>query len=265
MTVLKRFNPYTNEWEEVVVGKAGVQGATGPTGARGATGHTGPTGATSTVPGPTGPTGITGPTGAIIGLPTGGIAGQVLAKSSSNSFDTQWSTPTPMRWRYFAEYNPGDTNTFTISGLASLGASRFKISIMDLYRGHDSNLTGYGLQMRLNGDTSTNYQWASSWGGSGTNNVMYVARYTIAANVTYFAEVLIDQKLKITSPNSRVNVHGTYQTTTFTSSNYSFDSGRSSGWWSDGGSSGLVNSVTFTGDITAAFAAQSRVIVEYEL
>ena len=49
MTVLKKYNSGTSQWEPI------VSGATGPTG---------PTGAASTVAGPTGPTGPTGTTGA---------------------------------------------------------------------------------------------------------------------------------------------------------------------------------------------------------
>lgn len=74
------------------VGADGATGATGPTGPTGSTGPTGPTGATgaaSTVVGPTGPTGATGPAGP--GLPTGGVAGQIIIKNSSTNYDTVWS------------------------------------------------------------------------------------------------------------------------------------------------------------------------------
>lgn len=58
-----------------------VKGPKGDTGATGATGAAGATGAT----GPQGPTGPAGP-----GVPTGGSAGQVLAKSSGDDYDTEW-------------------------------------------------------------------------------------------------------------------------------------------------------------------------------
>lgn len=72
-----------------------VPGPTGPTGATGEKGATGATGAASTVPGPTGPTGLTGPTGATgAGVPTGGTAGQILAKIDGDNYNTQWITNT---------------------------------------------------------------------------------------------------------------------------------------------------------------------------
>jgi hypothetical protein len=80
-----------------------VAGPTGPTGADSTVaGPTGPTGADSTVAGPTGPTGAdstvagpTGPTGATgQGIPTGGATGEVLVKSSSADYDTEWSAST---------------------------------------------------------------------------------------------------------------------------------------------------------------------------
>lgn len=80
-----------------------VPGPTGPQGPIGPTGPTGPTGATSTVPGPTGPAGPTGsqgPPGATgsagatgAGVPAGGASGQVLTKTSTTDYATQWSTP----------------------------------------------------------------------------------------------------------------------------------------------------------------------------
>jgi hypothetical protein len=57
----------------------------GTGGATGATGPAGPTGAT-------GATGATGPAGP--GVPTGGTTGQVLTKTSSTDYATNWATPT---------------------------------------------------------------------------------------------------------------------------------------------------------------------------
>lgn len=99
-------------------GNAGAQGATGPQGTAGAAGSAGPAGATgpagtgatgpqgtagpvgATGPqgpagtgntGATGPTGSQGATGAVgQGVPTGGTTGQLLAKSSSTNYATQW-------------------------------------------------------------------------------------------------------------------------------------------------------------------------------
>ena len=66
-------------------GERGPQGQTGATGATGPQGPQGPTGAT----GATGATGPQGPAGE--GVPTGGTAGQLLMKSSSTDYDTEWA------------------------------------------------------------------------------------------------------------------------------------------------------------------------------
>lgn len=73
MSVIKRWNSVTEEWEVAVVGKTGPVGPTGVTGPVGATGATGG------------------------GAATGGLQGQVLTKASSTNFDTQWTTATPFR------------------------------------------------------------------------------------------------------------------------------------------------------------------------
>lgn len=74
-------------------GPQGLRGATGPTGPLGNTGPQGVTGAQGVqgqqgAPGPQGEPGDKGDTGE--GVPTGGNTGQVLAKSSSTDFDTEW-------------------------------------------------------------------------------------------------------------------------------------------------------------------------------
>jgi len=114
-------------WVEVSIGPIGPQGPSGPsgpagaastvagpTGPAGATGPTGPSGAASTVAGPSGPSGATGPTGAVgatgpigatgpsgatgptgavgPGVAVGGTVGQYLTKSTTNDYETSWST-----------------------------------------------------------------------------------------------------------------------------------------------------------------------------
>lgn len=76
--------------------RTNIVGPQGPQGANGAPGATGPAGAT----GPQGPQGVqgvqgvAGPAGANgQGVPTGGLAGQVLTKNSNSNFDTAWQTP----------------------------------------------------------------------------------------------------------------------------------------------------------------------------
>ena len=65
----------------------GVQGAQGPQGETGATGATGPQG-------PQGETGAQGPQGNPgVGVPSGGSAGQVLAKINGTDYNTEWVTP----------------------------------------------------------------------------------------------------------------------------------------------------------------------------
>lgn len=68
-------------------GDTGATGPTGPTGNQGPKGDKGDTGDTGPA-GPTGPAGSQGPAG--VGVPTGGTAGQVLAKKSGTSYDTEW-------------------------------------------------------------------------------------------------------------------------------------------------------------------------------
>lgn len=65
-------------------GPQGIQGEQGPQGIQGETGATGATGAT----GPQGPAGQNG-----VGVPTGGTAGQILAKVSGTDYDTGWIDP----------------------------------------------------------------------------------------------------------------------------------------------------------------------------
>ena len=71
-------------------GPQGMQGLKGDTGVAGPQGPVGPQG----VPGEAGPAGVAGATGATgPGVPTGGTAGQVLAKVDGTDFNTQWTTP----------------------------------------------------------------------------------------------------------------------------------------------------------------------------
>lgn len=68
-------------------GDTGATGPTGPTGTQGPKGDKGDKGDTGPA-GPTGPAGSQGPAG--VGVPTGGTAGQVLAKKSGTNYDTEW-------------------------------------------------------------------------------------------------------------------------------------------------------------------------------
>jgi hypothetical protein len=87
---------------EVSTGQQGPAGATGPAGPAGAVGAQGPQGDVGQ-PGPTGAKGDTGEQGpqgsqgatgpAGPGVPTGGNAGQVLAKTSATDYATAWQDP----------------------------------------------------------------------------------------------------------------------------------------------------------------------------
>jgi hypothetical protein len=93
---------YDSYWVENVSGIAGPIGPTGPTGSNGITGPTGATGViiAETTPGSTSVLWLDSDEAAEVPVPPGGTFEQVLAKSSSTDYDTEWITipeqdPTP--------------------------------------------------------------------------------------------------------------------------------------------------------------------------
>ena len=78
MATLKYYDTATSEWKTLIVGAKGEQGDPGANGADGSDG----------ADGATGPTGATGP-----GVAAGGTTGQILAKSSSTDYATEWVSP----------------------------------------------------------------------------------------------------------------------------------------------------------------------------
>ena len=77
-------------------GPQGLTGPQGPAGANGLDGATGPAGPQGIqgIQGPVGPVGSAGTNGTNgVGVPTGGTAGQVLAKVNGTDYNTQWVTP----------------------------------------------------------------------------------------------------------------------------------------------------------------------------
>ena len=82
MSILKKYNVATSQWEPIVTG---VVGPTGPTGV-GATGATGPTGLT----GATGPTGLTGATGVTgtVSLDSPALTGTPTAPTAAAATNT---------------------------------------------------------------------------------------------------------------------------------------------------------------------------------
>ena len=76
-----------SSWTINLEGAAGIQGPQGIQGIQGPAGVAGDAG----LPGSIGATGATGPQGpAGVGVPTGGVAGQVLKKNSSSNYDASW-------------------------------------------------------------------------------------------------------------------------------------------------------------------------------
>ena len=92
------------EWQNIgpLQGPPGLQGPQGPKGDKGDTGEQGPAGPKGDAgpAGPAGPAGADGASGSVgpqgpagPGVPTGGSAGQVLAKNTAADYDTHWIDP----------------------------------------------------------------------------------------------------------------------------------------------------------------------------
>jgi len=97
-------------------GDPGIQGPSGPQGVQG------PPGADSTVPGPQGDPGSPGTPGADgQGVPTGGTAGQFLAKVNSTDFNTQWSSVLPIANGGTGKSTAGGATLDAISGFGLTG------------------------------------------------------------------------------------------------------------------------------------------------
>lgn len=115
-------------------GPAGATGSQGPQGPAGATGATGATGA----PGPQGPEGPEGPAGADgqdgVGVPAGGIAGQILSKNTNTDYDTHWISNVGPR----AIQNEGSVYDST----ATYNTGDYCIYNNILYKCNDDNVTG---------------------------------------------------------------------------------------------------------------------------
>lgn len=105
--------PKGDKGEKGDTGLAGPQGLQGPAGASGSSGSTGPAG----------PVGATG-----AGVPTGGTAGQLLAKVDSTNYNTQWvnlGTFTDINATGNVTLGDAATDTVTINGILQ-GASPLK-------------------------------------------------------------------------------------------------------------------------------------------
>ena len=96
MTVLKKYDDATDEWEDIIVGRMGPQGLAGPTGPQGPTGATGEN---TVVVGATAPDDTTvlwadTSTEGDAVLPVGGATGSTLVKTSGDDYDVTWGFPT---------------------------------------------------------------------------------------------------------------------------------------------------------------------------
>jgi len=106
---------YTNGESDSFSIPDGKRGPAGPTGEQGPTGATGPRGAT----------GATGPAGP--GVPAGGTVGQVLKKSGSGDYETNWEDPSgggfdPEYITYVSMYNYNASSTASgISNISTYG------------------------------------------------------------------------------------------------------------------------------------------------
>lgn len=126
-----------------VKGPKGDTGATGATGAAGATGATGPQG-------PAGP-----------GVPTGGSAGQVLAKSSNADYATQW-------------VNQSGGGASSLNDLTDVTISSPASGQVLTYNGSSwVNAPGGGSGMNYQKVTQAEYDAMYS-GGTLSNNILYV-------------------------------------------------------------------------------------------
>jgi hypothetical protein len=99
VSVLKRWNESTEEWEVAVVGKTGPVGPTGATGPAGATGASG------------------------TGVIADGAQGQVLAKLSATSYDTEWVTATPFKSAGTSYVFPAGMGIGTLFGYSALSST----------------------------------------------------------------------------------------------------------------------------------------------
>lgn len=141
--------------DSTVPGPPGQTGPAGPQGEPGQTGAQGPQGSA----GATGPTGPTGPAGQ--GLATGGSTGQILSKRSNTNYDTQWVAAAPPAPYLIADQSPTGASV-RIPASGSLPQSGYsKIHIDWIARDSSAgNITV--LQLQMNGDTGTSYDWQTS-------------------------------------------------------------------------------------------------------
>mgnify|MGYP003294594179 CR=1 FL=1 len=169
-------------------GPQGIQGETGATGPQGPKGDTGDTGAT-------GPQGPAGPAG--VGVPTGGVEGQLLIKDSNTDYDTSWAALDSLYPKIDKAQNviakvyrnPLDSLMpgvdFTVSYITADNLLRFNITnnteeavnvpvsfMLKINAGNDVSVSSYECYCELEG-----------WNNNGNMRYDYIyIQYTIALN-----------------------------------------------------------------------------------
>lgn len=158
MSILKIKDGQGN-WVSVptIKGETGPKGETGSKGDKGETGDTGAKGKSAyevavdngyvgteeqwlaSLIGAKGDTGATGPAG--VGVPTGGTAGQVLAKNSATNYDTTWID---------VSGGGGDSDLFVLSGVYGSGAWTFSHTFREVYNATQEGKNVIGVF--INGD-----------------------------------------------------------------------------------------------------------------
>ena len=157
-------------------GLQGVQGEVGPQGIQGiqgVKGDTGDAGADSTVAGPQGIQGVAGETGpAGVGIPTGGTAGQVLAKVDATDYNSVWVDPAT---------GSGLTNPMTTAGDIIVGGVAGAPT--RLAKGVDGQVLAMVAGVPAYADAgggSATIDWTSPIVVNDTTNLAYGKHYIVA-------------------------------------------------------------------------------------
>jgi collagen type VII alpha len=179
----------------VAVTETPVTVSTSTTGLQGATGATGPTG----------PTGATGPAGT--GVPTGGTAGQVLAKIDGTNYNTQWvnsasGTPAYALTSGTASYATaaGSAGTASTSGTAYFATIASTASYATL-AGTAVNLSGTVVASQVSWTSITDWLPSTYYNTGDLVNYAGVA-YRRAASGTSAGTFIVTNWNQITPANS---------------------------------------------------------------
>ena len=216
MSVLKKYNSITSQWDSIVVGSSGPQGAQGAQGSNGAQGAQGPQGA----PGATVVTSTTRPSS-----PT---TGQIIFETDTNRIAV-W---TGSAWVYETA-SAGPPGLVFITGASFSGVTSVSLpnntftSAFDNYKifftvSLFSGSSSLSMRMRTNGtdNTADAYRWSGyrqySAGGGGNNNGdagnTQFLQLTEANTETAHGEITIFRPLNVSAVKS-MNATFTYNRT----------------------------------------------------